>query len=579
MTARGSGIESRPLLAAPAAALILLRRRIAAEFRATALYRWRLGGPEPTGAAVAPRDYRPPDLDGARQILLGRLALAGETMEIGQGGDPWDTASPSRRFAVELHRFTWLPGLMALNHDQYPEAEAEALRLSLDWLSLFFDPSGFSWSTEVVERRVFNLACALPRLLPMASDLEQRRLLASLAAQATHLLRLEAGKLRRAERFAAVALTGALLSGKAGRALLAAASPQLAEALNEAVLPDGGHRSRSPEHAMELLFDLLTLDDALHQHGLPANVAVSRAIDRLTGAVRFFTLGDGRLGAFQGGESSTPARVKAATAHESEAVRPFEYAPHAGYHRLVSRDIAVLVDAAPAADGAWSLAACAHPLAMEVTCGQDRLIVNTAWRADSDAPPALRLGPGGSTATVGETSPGEPLRGFPGRAFGSRLVGGPAKLEARRNENDDGVWLELCHDGWAERFGVTHERRIFLDRRSDELRGEDAFSPVREGIERKALTPFAARFHLAPEVKVSLARDKRSVLLRGPSDRGWWFRNDAEDVALEPSLHYEDGLGRRTLQIVLKGRIGRDGYARVRWKLTPVDAAEHVHSR
>lgn len=572
MAMRGSGIESRPLLAYPAAALILLRRRIGSEFSATGLYRWRLSGPEPLGVAVAPRDYRPPETEGARQILLGRLTLAGETMEMGQGGDPWDTASPSRRFAVELHRFAWLPGLLALSHDRYPEAEAEALRLSLDWLRLFSDPAGFSWSAEVIERRVFNLACGVLRLLPIASDLEQRRLLSSLAVQARRLIALETDKLRQAERLAATALAGVVLTGKAGQALLAKALPRLGAALREAVLPDGGHRSRSPEQTMELLFDLLTLDDALHQRGAPANPDVSRAIDRLSGAVRFFTLGDGRLGAFQGGESSTPARVRAATAHESEATRPLEHAPHSGYHRLLSRDIIVLVDAAKTASGPWSLAACAHPLAMEVTCGPDRLIVNTAWRPDSSAPQALRLGPGGSTATVGEASPGEPLKGFLAGVFGPRLVDAARQVEGRRNENDEGVWLELHHDGWTHRFGVTHERRIYLDRRTDELRGEDAFSPVVDGQDRKALSPFAVRFHLAPEVKVSMARDKRSVLLRGPSDRGWWFRNDAEDVALEPSFHYENGLGRRTLQIVLKGRIGLNGRARVRWKLTPVDA-------
>ncbi|MFX8425910.1 heparinase II/III family protein, partial [Acinetobacter baumannii] len=90
-----------------------------------------------------------------------------------------------------------------------------------------------------------------------------------------------------------------------------------------------------------------------------------------------------------------------------------------------------------------------------------------------------------------------------------RLARAAAQVEARRNENDEGVWLELLHDGWAQRFGVTHERRIYLDRRTDELRGEDAFSPTDETVERKSLTPFAVRFHLAPEVKVSLARDKR----------------------------------------------------------------------
>ena len=38
---------------------------------------------------------------------------------------------------------------------------------------------------------------------------------------------------------------------------------------------------------------------------------------------------------------------------------------------------------------------------------------------------------------------------------------------------------------------------------------------------------FAVHFHLHPDVQVSLARDNRSALIRGPSNRGWRFRSDA----------------------------------------------------
>jgi uncharacterized heparinase superfamily protein len=84
--------------------------------------------------------------------------------------------------------------------------------------------------------------------------------------------------------------------------------------------------------------------------------------------------------------------------------------------------------------------------------------------------------------------------------------------------------------------------------------------------------PYQARFHLHPDVKASLARDGRSVLLLGPSERGWWFRNDSNDVRLEPSAHFEGGLARRTTQIVLRGNARGGAGARVRWKLAPAES-------
>jgi uncharacterized heparinase superfamily protein len=187
----------------------------------------------------------------------------------------------------------------------------------------------------------------------------------------------------------------------------------------------------------------------------------------------------------------------------------------------------------------------------------------------------MRLTAGASTAALDDGSAGRPLTGFLGRMLGPRLVGGPTRVEARRNENEGGVWLELAHDGWVERHGLIHERRLFLDPGADELRGEDRFVAAAEAAGQILGEPvFSVRFHLHPDVQVSLARDSRSVLLRGASDRGWWFRNDAQEVTLEPSVWFERGLPRRTAQIVLRGQVSADAGARVRWKLTPVDAAE-----
>ena len=553
------------------ATLVAARRRLGGEWSAAGLYRLTLNGPRATGFASGPRDFRPADPDAGRQLLAGRFLLSGATMEVEPGGDPWDRPSPSRLFAVRLHRFTWAPDLLSIGE----AGSRELLRLFLAWGTVFDRISPFAWAPDILERRVFNLACATRRLSGVGSDAEVQILAASLAIQARQLLRLGSTGPRAAERAAAAAVAGAALAGKAGEALLGVALPRLTKTLPVAVLPDGGLKTRSPEGGLELLLDLLTLDDALLQRGREAPVEVARAIDRLSAALRFFTLGDGRLGAFQGGESGDPARIDAARAHEDGEARPFGYAPHSGYHRLAGKTLQAMIDSSAPAEGAWSLSACAHPLAIEVTAGRDRLIVNPGWTPDAAAPQAMRLTAGGSTASLGEGSAGQPLSGFLGRALGPRLVGGPGRVEARRNENEGGIWLELAHDGWASSLGLLHERRLFLDPAADELRGEDRFAPAAETPKGAArYTPYAVRFHLHPDVQVSVARDQKSVLLRGPSDRGWWFRNDAPEVTLEPSAWFEKGLPRRTAQIVLRGHASSTAGARVRWKLTPVDPAE-----
>ena len=138
------------------------------------------------------------------------------------------------------------------------------------------------------------------------------------------------------------------------------------------LLGDGGHATRSPEAGVELLFDLLTLDDALGQRGRPSPEALSRAIDRLSSATRFFTLGDGHLAAFHGGETVGPARIAAALAHDDAGPRSLNAAPHSGYHKMIGGSIEVIADCGPPPAGPLSVNACAQPAALEIVCAKDR---------------------------------------------------------------------------------------------------------------------------------------------------------------------------------------------------------------
>lgn len=548
------------------AAALALPRRAAMEWRASAAGQLLLAAPRPQGLRATPKDRRPADADAGRRILAGGFAFGGETLAVGPRGDPWDRPAPSQRFAVGLHGFGWLKDLTA--HGD-PGAW-EALRLTLAWRRLFGRWNRFSWSPQIVERRVFNLACAVRALSAPASEAEAEQVAGDLARQARYVLGLAEGPARAAERATTAAVAGAALAGPAGERLLNRALRRLDRALDATVTPDGGHASRSPQAALELYFDLSTLDEALSQIGVAPPAAMARGLERLAGAVRFFTLADGRLAAFQGGETLSPDYVAAARAEDDAG--PGAPPPRCnGYHRLEGRALQVVADAAPPAEGPWSVTACGQPLAIEVLAGGKRLIVGSGWAPGAGAPAALRLVDGASTLAVADAACGAPLGGFAAEVLGPRLVAAYDVDEARRHEAEGAVWLEMAHDGWARRFGLRHERRLYLDVATDELRGEDRLVPLAApgGAEGRRFIPFVIRFHLHPQVSALVAGDRSSVLLKvAGQEAGWWLRSDASEAALEASVRQQDGAGRRGQQIVLRGQARRDGGARVRWKLS-----------
>jgi len=542
-----------------------LASHVAREWYGSGPHRLLIAFPRPEGLSARPHDPRPVDPGRGSKILAGTLTLDGGSLRLAPDGDPFDTASPSRRFAVSLHRFDWLPDLAAAGSD----GARRSLRLIDDWRRVFGKWNAFSWSPECLERRVFHLACAAKTLAAEGSDAEIADLTRDLARQARHLLEIAAAPARILERAAVATLAGCVLAGKPGERLIDKGLKALLRHLDQMVLADGGHATRSPEAGVELLFDLLTLDDALGQRGRPSPEALSRAIDRLSSATRFFTLGDGHLAAFHGGEAIAQPRIAAALAHDDAGPRPLNAAPHSGYHKMIGGSIELIADCGPPAAGSLSVAACAQPAAVEIVCAKDRLITSCGWSPEATGANAFRLSDAASTVSVGDGSAGRPLSGFRARALGPWLVDGALQVEAKRHDDVGGVWLDIVHDGWRH-VGLQHARRLFLDAVNDELRGEDSltpFGPANPDGPRRYL-PFAVRFHLHPEARASIARDGKSVLIRGPSNIGWWLRNDAVDVEIAPTAHFDHGLARKAGQIVLKSQVRPEVGAKIRWKLT-----------
>ncbi len=432
------------------------------------------------------------------------------------------------------------------------------------------------WAGTVLERRVCNLSCALQPLLAEAVPSDGAALLASLARQARHMMLGEGEETRRAERACAAALAGTVLGGRAGESLMARGLGRLERTLPEAVLPDGGHASRSPEAGMELLLDLKILDGALEQRGRPAPTELSRAIDRLNAALRRFVLADGRLVALQGSEEGDPARIAAALGADSAGGAASMSAPHSGYEFLAGGQLRAVVDAGAPAPGAWSASACAQPLAIEVTAGRDRLITSSAWSPRAPSAQHLRLTPAASAASVSDSSCGQPLQGRLARILGFRLEGAPTEVRTRRHDGEAASWLELSHDGWMEAFGLVQERRLYMDKKTDELRGEDLLVArgAAPATRRRRPVFLTVRFQLHPEVKASLALDHRSILLQPRGAKGaagWWLRNDAPEVSLEPGVRLDDGRPHPTHQVVMRAMMGTGGQARIRWKLGHAD--------
>jgi uncharacterized heparinase superfamily protein len=563
-----SRVPSRAMLW-PEAARIGLRRSLrplAMWLRGGWLYRQTFRGPPPDRIHFYSDDPRTRRLDDADAFMRGRFRFAGQILEVREGSI-FDQPPPSESFSAALHGFDWLRHLELAGGDL---ARQFALKVTQQWLRRYGRFAHLPWQPEIIAERFLNLF-AHARFFLTNSDLAWRsRLFVSLRDQARMLERTiqdAPDGLARLKAAGALALAGLCLSDARSAA---AGLKRFAYEIERQILADGGHVSRSPEALLEAFRVLGMVQQVLDSANRELQPTLRGALDRMAPMLRFFRLGDGALAVFHGGGETDEPTVAAALDRDEAAGRPLGHAPHTGFQRLACGRTLVLFDVGGAPRGAFSAAAHASCLAFEMSAGVHRMVVNCGTAIADSAPwaSALRSTPAHSTLTINDASSATVLRdGVLANLLGPRLIGGPAGIETRRGENPQGLTVDAAHDGYLSRFGVVHQRCMTLSPRGLKLTGIDRVIPAgteagrRNGGVRRL--PFAIRFHVHPDVRLSLAQGGGSVILKLPNGEGWRFRCDGV-LAIEESIYLGSGSARRTEQLVISGEL-RDEAIECAW--------------
>jgi uncharacterized heparinase superfamily protein len=528
---RGS-IAERTRLAAFAARRAL--RTGMAGLNAHPLLRWRFTPAMADRLLIAPQDLRTADPTRASEIYAGRFAFAGKVV-ICDGRSPFEIDPPSDEWSDQLLGFGWLRHLRAAESGI---TRANARALVDEWISL---QAGWdtteSWRPDLVARRIISWLCQAPLVLHDADMRFYRRFLRNLTRQVRYLRRTAKATRDGVPRLEAVmALTYAALCMQGQARTIKSVTRQLSDELGRQVLPDGGHISRNPGALIELLLDLLPLRQAFAARNVPPPAALNNAIDRMMPMLRFFRHGDGTFALFNGMGPTRTEVIATVLAYDDARGAPVANAPHSGYQRVQSADALLIVDTGPPPPLSMSAEAHAGCLSFELSSRQQRIVVNCGLPATSRDTwrHVARASAAHSTVVLNDTSScrflaSESLRPL----LGAPILSGPSDVKVSRQERDSGMILRLSHDGYADRFGVVHQRSLRLAVDGQRLDGEDLFvADHGESLPAKVPDSFAVRFHLHPFIKASRLSDGHGAMLVLPNREVWTFNAYEQRVEL-----------------------------------------------
>lgn len=442
--------------------------------------------------------------------------------------------------AVSLsHAGMVLRNLRAVGTDA---ARYMAVKLIENWLNYHDNWSEEEWAADVLGERIAAWIGLYEFYAPAATPEFIAGLTASIHRQWKHLVRTVPPTLTGVAGLRAIkGLVYGGLNFPEGDKALGLALDMLKRQLSSEILPDGGTLSRNPSVQLHMLRHLTDLRSAFAAAELELPEFLQTAISAMVPVVKFFRHGDGSLALFHGGIEETPLLIDAVLTQAGSKSRALRRLPDTGYERLTAGRSWLLADCDAPPARTIDKSGHAGLLSFEFGTGRERLIVNCgamqeatkAWRAACASTAAH------STVTVNDTNACEVM------PAGSVLSS--AKVGAQRYEQDGLQCLEMKHDGYEQRFSITHERVLALSPEGEELRGRDT-------LIGPAGHDYTVRWHLHPLVQVSLVQSGQAALLRTPSGSGWRLRIEKGVLDMEQSIYCGNGIPRRSLQLKVSGR-------------------------
>ena len=232
--------------------------------------------------------------------------------------------------------------------------------------------------------------------------------------------------------------------------------------------------------------------------------------------------------------------------------------PHTGYERVNLGRGVIIMDTGKSPKWPHDTASHAGPLSFEFSYGRERVFVNCGSHpTNPDWQDALRFTAAHNTLVIDDRNACEIHKD-------GSLARKPKKVTINRDDKIEHILIDASHDGYVPLNGITHRRRLYYADQGNDLRGEDTLTCT---IGLSKPHKVAARFHLHPDVSVSLVKEGCEAILALPSGIGWRFTAEGAQLEIEDSIYLGVGIRpRKTKQLVIMADMDSD-QLQIKWAL------------
>lgn len=520
------------------------------------LYDWSLRTNAPDRLIVKPVDPWRGDAKRAHELL----EAAGVIERTGPQwfSEWWLPDGADNIWTSHIHGFSWLRDLRTLGGAR---AREQGRLMIENWIENHPSWETTSWRSDILGRRLSMWVCHYDYFCDGFDPDFDDIFLGSMVKQAKHLSNVLNTKEHGSAHLQAnkgLLYTGIALDGCAKWARQGLDA--LNKALENQILDDGGHISRSPSTMLDILEILVDIRSALHAGAYPEPHMLKCKIDALSSALRALRHHDRKLALFHGTQESKVENIDSILAQAGTHTKIPKSLPDTGFERIELGRSLLIMDTGKTARFPYDDVAHASPLAFEFSYGKERLLVSCGTHPDSQEwKNALRFTAAHNTACLDYRNACELRKDG---HFARKVT----QTNTHRESNKEETLLVASHNGYVPLNGITHTRKIYLGNEGHDMRGEDDFTCAFDLVKP---IETAIRFHIHPNVTASLINEGKEVLLRMHGGIGWRFKFNAGEntgeLKLENSAYIGEGITpRKTKQIVIYKEMNTD-QTQIKW--------------
>ena len=116
--------------------------------------------------------------------------------------------------------------------------------------------------------------------------------------------------------------------------------------------------------------------------------------------------------------------------------------------------------------------------------------------------------------------------------FGNSIQDSFKSFDITSKNESDIVGCTATNNGYEKKFGCTHKREIYLDKKNNYLKGTDHIFKEKDGYPIR----YAFRFHINPELSVIKTMSGNSALIQISKNKSLIFSIDGENLDIEKSV-------------------------------------------